>query len=168
MNGLDNDFLGTGAGILPASVVTEPLERVVTAPIAVVKPRRNRRSAKAAGHAMERLVAEFLAFRLADDRIEIRSKNGSKDRGDITGVKTIRGGRVVIEVKNTARDNLPGWIAEAEVERGNDDAVIGVVAHKKHGSGNPADQYVSMTLETFARLLEGGAPEEITNPIGMK
>lgn len=122
---------------------------------------RNRASAKAAGAMMERIVAEFLAFRLADDRIERRTKNGSKDRGDITGVKTIGGGRVVIECKNTARDNLPGWIAEAEVERGNDDAWIGVVAHKKRGSANPADQYVSMTLEMFARLLEGVVHEPV-------
>lgn len=107
---------------------------------------------------MESMTAEFLAFRLADDRIERRTKNGSKDRGDITGVKTIRNGRVVIECKDTKRDNLPAWIREAEIERGNDDAAIGVVVHKKHGSANPADQYVSMTLETFARLLEGGEP----------
>jgi hypothetical protein len=123
---------------------------------------RNRASAKAAGSMMERITAEFLAFRLADDRIERRTRNGSKDRGDITGVKTVTGGRVVIECKNTARDNLPGWIREAEVERGNDDALIGVVVHKKHGSMNPADQYVSMTLETFAVLLEGGVQ---VNPV---
>jgi hypothetical protein len=117
---------------------------------------RNRASAKKAGTAFESLIAEFLAFRLADDRIERRAKTGARDRGDISGVRTIRGGRVVIECKNTARDNLPAWIREAEIERGNDDAVIGVVAHKKHGSMNPADQYVSMTLESFARLIEGG------------
>jgi hypothetical protein len=117
---------------------------------------RNRSSAKAAGARMETVTAEFLSFRLADDRIERRTKNGSKDRGDITGVKLPRGGRVVIECKDTARDNLPAWIREAETERANDDALIGVVVHKKHGSGNPADQYVSMTLETFAVLIEGG------------
>lgn len=121
---------------------------------------RSRTSAKAAGAWMERITAEFLAFRLADDRIERRTKNGSKDRGDITGVKTIRGGRVVIECKNVMKMALPQWLREAEVERGNDDAAIGVVAHKQHGSGNPADQYVTMTLETFARLLDGGAPFE--------
>jgi len=128
---------------------------------------RSRTTAKQAGTQMERLVAEFLAFRLADDRIERRAKNGSNDRGDVTGVKTITGARVVIEVKNTHRDNLPAWIREAAVEAGNDDAPIGVVAHKKHGSANPADQYVSMTLETFARLLEGGvssAPVIIPDP----
>lgn len=125
-----------------------------------------RRSAKAKGATLERQVAEFLAFRLADDRIERRTRNGNKDRGDITGVKTVTGGRVVIEVKNTARDNLPAWIREAEIERGNDDAAVGVVAHKKHGSANPADQYVTMTLETFARLLEGGvyAPVIVLDP----
>lgn len=128
---------------------------------------RSRTTAKQAGTQMERLVAEFLAFRLADDRIERRAKNGSNDRGDITGVKTITGARVVIEVKNAHRDNLPAWIREAAVEAGNDDAPIGVVAHKKHGSANPADQYVTMTLETFARLLEGGvssAPVIIDDP----
>ena len=146
----------------PFAPPTEPMpDSYETAPITlpaipVKKPRRNLRSAKAAGSWMERIVAEFLAFRLADDRIERRTKNGSKDRGDITGVKTIRGGRVVIECKNTSRDNLPGWIVEAEVERGNDDALIGVVVHKKRGSMNPADQFVSMDLETFAKLLEGG------------
>lgn len=117
---------------------------------------RSRATAKQAGTWLERITAEFLAFRLADDRIERRTKNGAKDRGDISGVKTVRGGRVVIECKNEKRDNLPGWIREAEVERGNDDAVIGVVVHKRHGSMVPAQQYVSMTLETFARLLEGG------------
>ena len=119
---------------------------------------RSRASARAAGSSFETLIATGLAVMLEDDRIERRTKNGSKDRGDITGVKTVRGGRVVIEAKNTMRDNLPAWIREAEVERGNDDAAIGVVAHKKHGSGKAADQYVTMTLETFARLLLGGEP----------
>ncbi len=117
---------------------------------------RNRASAKKAGTAFESLVANFLAVRLADDRIERRAKTGARDRGDIGGVRTIRGGRVVIECKDTARDSLPAWITEVEVERGNDDAVIGVVAHKRRGTANPADQFVSMTLETFALLLEGG------------
>lgn len=117
---------------------------------------RNRVSAKKAGAAFESLVARFLAVRLGDDRIERRAKTGAKDRGDIAGVRTIRGGRVVIECKDTSRDNLPAWIREAEVERGNDDAAIGVVAHKRRGVADPGEQFVSMTLETFARLLEGG------------
>ena len=117
---------------------------------------RNRASAKKAGSSFESLVAKFLAVRLDDDRIERRVKSGAKDRGDVNGVKTIRGGRVVIEIKNVSRDNLPAWIRECEVERLNDDAVIGVVVHKRHGVGSPAEQFCTMTLETFALLLEGG------------
>jgi len=48
---------------------------------------RNRASAKKAGTAFETLVAGFLAERLGDDRIERRTKNGAKDRGDIAGVR---------------------------------------------------------------------------------
>lgn len=117
---------------------------------------RNRSSAKKAGASFERMVADYLADVLNDDRIDRRVKTGNKDRGDIGGVRTIRGGRVVIECKSVSRDNLPLWIREAEIERGNDDAVIGVVAHKRWGSAQPADQYVTMDLRTFALLLEGG------------
>ncbi|MDH5134038.1 MULTISPECIES: hypothetical protein [unclassified Microbacterium] len=116
---------------------------------------RNRASARKAGSSFERAQADWLATRLNDDRIDRRVKTGTKDRGDIGGVR-FAGSRVVIECKNTSRDNLPAWIREAEVERGNDDALIGVVMHKKRGTTNPAEQYVTMTAETFAILLEQG------------
>jgi hypothetical protein len=118
---------------------------------------RNRSSAKKAGASFERLVADHLAEQLDDDRIDRRVKHGAKDRGDIGGVRTLQGGRVVIEVKNVSRDSLPAWISEAEVERVNDDALIGVVCHKKHGSAKPGEQYISMTLDTFIVLLRGEA-----------
>lgn len=119
---------------------------------------RNRASAKKAGSSFETLVAEHLAKKLANIFIERRVRNGNKDRGDISGVSTIAGGRVVIECKNVSRDNLPAWIKEAEIERQNDDAVVGVVAHKKHGSNKGGEQYVTMTLDSFVILLQGGAP----------
>jgi hypothetical protein len=122
----------------------------------VVKPRRNRRSAKNAGARFERAQADWLAQRLVDDRIDRRVKRGNQDRGDITGIRTCRGDRVVIELKDVARLDLPGWLREAEVERANDDAAIGVVMHKKRGTTNPAEQYVTMTAEAFAVLIEGG------------
>lgn len=121
---------------------------------------RNRASAKKAGASFERLVADHLSEQLDDDRIDRRVKHGAKDKGDIGGVRTIRGGRVVIEVKNVSRDGLPGWIAEAEVERLNDNAAIGVVCHKKHGSAKAGEQYISMTLDTFIELLKG-APQPV-------
>lgn len=122
----------------------------------IAKPRRNRQSAKKAGSSFERAQADWLAARLDDDRIDRRVKHGTKDRGDIGGVRTIRGGRVVIECKNTATLSLPAWLREGEVERGNDDALIGVVMAKRHGTTDPAEQFIIMTAETFGVLIEGG------------
>lgn len=119
-------------------------------------PRRSRKSAKDAGAAFERKQADWLRDRLDDDRIDRRVKRGVRDRGDIGGVRMIGGGRVVIECKDSARLDLSGWLREAEIERGNDDAEIAVVMHKKRGTTAGSDQYVTMTAETFARLLEGG------------
>lgn len=116
---------------------------------------RNRASAKKAGSDFERKQADWLAERLNGDRVDRRVKTGAKDRGDIAGVR-IPGGRVVIECKNTATLALPAWLREAETERGNDDAVIGVVMHKKRGTTDPAEQYVTMTAEMFSRLIEMG------------
>jgi hypothetical protein len=121
---------------------------------------RNRATAKAAGSWFEKIMADWLAVVLDDDRIERRARNGSKDRGDIGGVRTIRGGRVVIECKNVATLALPQWLREAEVERGNDDAAIGVVMHKRRGTTQPGEQFVTMTADTFAALLLGAPNNE--------
>jgi hypothetical protein len=115
---------------------------------------RSRATAKKAGSSFERLVADYLADQV-DNRIDRRVKTGAKDKGDIAGLRTSTGWRVVMECKNVSRDNLPEWIREAEAERVNDEAAIGVVCHKRHGSNKPGEQYVSMTLDTFAYLLRG-------------
>ena len=123
---------------------------------------RSRSSAKQAGTAFESAVTRFLARVLGDDRIERRAKSGSKDRGDIGGVRTATGGRVVVECKDVRAMNLSGWVNEADTERGNDDAVVGVVAHKRRGFGekNMGGTYVTMTLADFAVLLGAARDEE--------
>jgi hypothetical protein len=117
---------------------------------------RNRASAKKAGTQQETLTADYLAAHV-DDRIERRRLNGSKDRGDISGLRHM-GKRVVVEVKNTAKLNLAGWAAEVETARGNDDAVAGVIVHKRHGNAQPGDQWVTMTLTDLVALLTGERP----------
>ena len=78
---------------------------------------RSRASARAAGTRFERAVADYLAAHI-DDRIDRRAKTGNKDRGDIGGVRTPHGGRVVVECKDVARTALAEWVGEADIERG--------------------------------------------------
>lgn len=120
---------------------------------------RSRASAKAAGTRTETAVATYLATHV-DDRVERRRQSGAKDRGDITGLRTPHGRRLVIEVKDCARLDVSGWLREAELERGNDDAIAGCVVAKRHGKGAPADLLVLMTLADLAALLTGHRPTE--------
>ena len=115
---------------------------------------RSRASAKAAGTRFERQVADYLAHGLDDDRIDRRVKTGSADKGDIGGVRHL-GARVVVECKNTSRLEVGPWLTEAEVERVNDAATVGLVVAKRHGKGAPADQLVLMTLGDLVALLNG-------------
>jgi len=118
---------------------------------------RSRASAKAAGSRFERSIADYLAQHV-DDRIDRRVKTGAKDRGDISGLRHM-GSRVVIECKDYGgRINAGTWLAEAETERGNDDAMTGVVIAKRRGKADPADQLVLMTVADFVSLLMGDRP----------
>lgn len=122
---------------------------------------RNRASAKQAGSRAERAVADHMAERLDDDRIDRRVKTGNKDRGDVGGVRTIHGERVVVEVKDTTRLALGAWTNEVTTEKGNDDAPVGVVVHKRVGYGytRVGGWYVTMTMDDFLRLGWGPDPE---------
>ena len=115
--------------------------------------KRNRASAKGAGRQFENDIAGYLN-RHVDSRIERRRQAGAKDRGDITGLHHLTE-RVVVECKNVARPALAKWAEEAEVARGNDDANAAVVAHKRHGVADPAQQWITMTLQEFVALLMG-------------
>jgi hypothetical protein len=109
---------------------------------------------KQRGTAFERLIADALAQAMNDDRIDRAPLHGNKDRGDISGVRSPFG-KVAIEVKNVARLDLAGWVTEAETERGNLDAIAGVVVHKRARKGQALDQYVTCTLRDFIALLGG-------------
>lgn len=115
---------------------------------------RTRRSARSAGAKFERAIADYLANTLADDRIDRRVKRGNQDRGDISGLR-VHGQRLVAEVKDCARLDLPGWTAEAHTEAGNDDALLGVVVHKRRGTADPGRQWVTMTVDDLLALITG-------------
>jgi hypothetical protein len=140
---------------------------------------RSRRSARNAGTWFERSVADYLAATMTaltgwPSGIDRRPKTGNKDRGDIGGVRrwTLgRGttpnrfsGKVVVECKYEKTVKLAEWAREAEIERGNDDALAGVVVHKRHGVSDPARQWVPMELATLVALLAGERPEQLIAP----
>lgn len=115
---------------------------------------RSHTSAKKAGAAFERQIADHLAQEL-DDRIDRRVKTGARDRGDIGGVRTPDGRRVVIECKDHGGRLQPAqWVKEAHIEATNDGTDIGLVIAKRRGTTNPADQWVITTVEDLTRLLK--------------
>lgn len=117
---------------------------------------------KAKGTSFETSIAKCLASELDDDRIERRTLGGINDRGDIGGVR-LHGQRVVVECKNVAVGkvlHLPEWTAEARREAGNDDALVGVVVHKRAGTTNPLDQWCSMTVRDLIAILSGQKVEQ--------
>lgn len=143
---------------------------------------RNRASAKAAGAKTERVAADYLA-EYVDDRIDRRVKTGALDKGDIGGVRfpmlgeqcqacregvpsyiatctcsPLQNGRVVVEVKDCATIAIGPWLNEAETERINDGADVGLVIYKARGKGAPGDLRVVMTLRDLATLLSGRRP----------
>lgn len=118
---------------------------------------RNRASAKAAGSSLERLVADYLAKHVSD-LIDRRVKTGARDKGDVAGLRHM-GSRVVVECKEYGgRLKVGPWLNEAEVERGNDDAEVGLVIAKRRGTAKPGDQIVLMTVDNLVGLLTGTNP----------
>jgi len=119
---------------------------------------RSRASAKQAGSSFERLIADFLKSALGNEFIDRKVKSGAADRGDIGGVRA-HGHRVVVECKDYAgRVKVSEWLKEADVERGNDDALAGIVIAKKRGAADPNDQIVLMDVRNLVSLLTGVFP----------
>lgn len=77
--------------------------------------------------------------------------HGANDRGDIANLRSPFG-KVAVECKNVKQMALSQWVTEAEVERGNLDAVAGVVIHKRRGKAQFAEQFVTMTVRDFLAL----------------
>jgi hypothetical protein len=119
---------------------------------------RSRLTARKAGPWFERIIADYLAH-FVDDRIDRRVKTGNKDRGDVGGVRAFKSARVVVECKDYGGViDVGTWLGEAEIERGNDDAAIGLVIAKRRGRAHPGDQIVLMTVRDLVALLTGERP----------
>lgn len=105
-------------------------------------------AAKRKGSQFEKAVADYLAVELGMS-VERRVSEGANDRGDLSGLPG-----VVVEAKNQNRDQLGVWVTEAEREALNDGfETLAIVAHKRRGKGDIADNYFTMPGWAFVRLL---------------
>jgi hypothetical protein len=121
----------------------------------------SRASAKKAGASFESFIAGYFAAYVGD-RVERRTKNGSKDRGDISGLRHM-GEWLVVETKDYGGQlNVGPWPNETKIERLNDDASVGLVVAKRRGKARPEEQLVLMTLADFVSLLTGAGPPEVS------
>lgn len=80
---------------------------------------------------------------------ERRALSGSADKGDLTGVPGI-----VVEAKSVSRLDLSGWLDEAEQERDNAHADIGIVWIKRRGHTSPGRAYAVLSGDDLTWLLK--------------
>jgi hypothetical protein len=107
---------------------------------------------KAKGTAAETAVTRYLDTELV---AAVRNPpQGSNDKGDIKLLDL----PVIIEVKNCVKLELSEWVKEAIAERENAGAQVGVVWHKKKGTQDPGQWYVSMSGKDFVELLHMERP----------
>lgn len=80
---------------------------------------------------------------------------GTYDIGDLCIVAGKTGMEFAVECKNHRKMELSEWVDEAERERSNAKASIGVVVHKRRGCGDArfGKTYVTMTLSDFAWIV---------------
>jgi hypothetical protein len=104
-------------------------------------------ASKRKGTAWESAVVQFLRENGVPNA-ERRALNGNKDRGDIAGIPG-----VAIECKSAARVEMAAWMDEAEAERVNDGADVGLVWIKRRGRTNPGAGFVILTGEGLLALL---------------
>jgi len=121
-------------------------------------------SQKQRGTAFETACVDYISEALESEPGEIHrlTLKGMRDEGDIGGIKS-HGKRIVVECKNySGRDRMAEWLKEADVERGNADALAGVVMSKRKGIGGKrtGEQLVSMTIDDFISILTGIGKDE--------
>lgn len=104
-------------------------------------------ASKRKGSTWEAAIVDYLRANGAR-HAERRLAGSTVDRGDIAGVPGC-----VVQAKAAARLDFHTWLDEANHQRDNDRADIGVVWAKRKGKASPAHAYVVMDGATLVRLL---------------
>ena len=111
---------------------------------------------KEKGTAYETAIVRYLRQRLGDDEIDRMPLKGSRDEGDIRGLK-LRGMTTCAEVKNHKNLRIPDWMGQLIDEKGNMDAELGMVIAHRDGCGDKhiGESYVITTLDDVIALALG-------------
>ncbi|WP_298210962.1 hypothetical protein [Ferrimicrobium sp.] len=110
--------------------------------------KRSRTAAKSAGRSLENdLVEVFRQHGLAAERLGLQ---GSQDKGD---VRVEMAPDHIFEAKNCRTLALTQWWHEAVKECNNAQARYAWVVHKRHGVGDPAQQWITTTTGQVAHLI---------------
>ena len=132
----------------PSETITEPLRGI--SGVSMSKERQK-------GTAFERHAADYLTARLGYE-VDRMPLHGTKDRGDLSGVR-LRGMRCVVECKDQKAYKWSEYFDEMLEERANDDAEIGFCLFHRKGVG-PAKfgrNIVLMELDDLLSVAVGGA-----------
>jgi hypothetical protein len=105
---------------------------------------------KAKGDRFERLVCDYLAETVVCERIPA---GASKDRGDLWVPNA-----GTIQCKDWTTTNLPAWWRDTERQMTNNNHRTGWVVHKRKGTTDPTQQWVTCDLQQLRYLLDGGQP----------
>ena len=82
-----------------------------------------------------------------------RLKNqGAKDKGDY---KLPGEARFIIQAKNWQRLSLGQWVDAATQQAANAGVPVGVVFHKRKGTTDPREQFVTLKVKDFLWLMNG-------------
>lgn len=103
-------------------------------------------SSRRKGNKAEVDVVNFLKSHGWDVETSRNARGGTQQGADILGDFPL-----AVEVKNQARMDLPGWWRQAQAQAGNG---LGVVVHKRVGTSEPGEWWVTMDLFTLVRLLD--------------
>lgn len=105
-----------------------------------------RKAARDKGTRWNKAIATYLVVS-GWPMAEPRTKNGTKDRGDITGVAG-----VMIEAKNEKAPGLSGYLDEVARQTANADAKVGVAWIKRPGVTAASRGLVAMPLRSLLDL----------------
>jgi hypothetical protein len=97
------------------------------------------------GNRAEVAVVNFLKAHGWDVETSRNSRGGTQKGADILGDFPL-----AVEVKNQTRVDLPGWWKQAQEQAGDG---MAVVVHKRVGTSEPGEWWVTMDLATLVRLL---------------